>query len=110
MTVSTLRGVRKRSPTAMDHLRAKALKGDPLAQLTDREREWVWRSLLKGVRRAETQALADLDDAQLQKALARVKRWYQARIDQYKAVHVVRPVVPVAPRRRRWWPFGKGGR
>src|SRR5579871_6556912 len=41
---------RRRSSREVDQLRARALVDDELAELTDAEREWVWRSVLKGIR------------------------------------------------------------
>jgi hypothetical protein len=104
-------------PEIMDALRVQTLRGDKLGALSDAQREWVWRSLLKGVRRAETMALGDLSEAQYIKGMARVQRWYAERIAAYKAsqpkpdpVVVVRPVKPLLKRKRRGiWFFGQGG-
>ena len=99
----------RRSSDYFDELRAKALQGQRLRELGDGDREWVWRSLLKGVRRAQAVALSGLRDEQIEPALARVRRWYQQRIDTYKQrkqaqPKVVRPVV--APPAKRGW-FGR---
>src|SRR5690242_15981805 len=51
----------RRTPAEVDALRARALLGDPLGELGDGEREWVWRSLLKGARLGEACALAELE-------------------------------------------------
>ena len=92
----------RRSSTYFDALRAKALQGDRLRDLADAEREWVWRSLLKGVRRAEAVRLAGLRADQVDPAVAQIRRLYQQRIDHYKAQpQVVRPIpAPAAPRPR----------
>ncbi|MBA3824477.1 MAG: hypothetical protein H0X24_11365 [Ktedonobacterales bacterium] len=47
---------------SMNALRFQTLHGARLADLTDRHGKWVWRSLLKEVRRAETMALDNLSD------------------------------------------------
>ena len=98
-------------PEVMDALRVRALRGDRLSNLSDRQREWVWRSLLKGVRRVETVALGNLSDEQYERGVVRVRRWYAQRIAVYKLQpHVVRPVKPLA-KSKRWgfWSFSKGG-
>lgn len=106
-------------PSAIfDRYRAEALRGVYHRDLADKDREWIWRSLLKGVRRKEAVKLARLKPEQVPAALKRVHGWYQARIAAYKREQarqaklpqVVRPVVPVAASARRgWWPFGKRG-
>ena len=50
-----------------------------LAELTDAEREWVWRSLLKGVRVDQALALATMESDEGEPALARVRHWYTER-------------------------------
>ena len=102
-----------RSSATLDGLRAAMLRGKPLRDLADPDREWVMRSLLKGVRRTQAVQLAGLDDTQVDRALVRVKQWYDDRITAYKRQHeyerqhpkVVRPVAPAAAPRRGWWPF-----
>src|SRR5271165_7017172 len=91
-----------RSPAALDALRVRALQGDRLKDCTDSEREWVWRSLLKGTRRDIVMDLAGLDAAGMEHALVRIRHWYEQRIALYKTrPRVVRPVKP-APQRHRW--------
>jgi hypothetical protein len=91
----------------LDQWRARALRGDRLGDLSDTQREWVWRSILKGVRRAEAVRLARLTADQEVQAVARVRRWYAQRLAEFKAQpRIVRPVV-APPSRRGWWPFGK---
>ena len=108
----------QRSPAVLDQLRARALRGDRLDECSDSTREWVWRSLLKDVRRDEAVKLVGMSPAQVERALARIARLYQHRLDTYKLARakklaqqgqlprVVRPVAAAAPR-RRWWRFGK---
>ena len=106
-----------RSSAAIDGLRAAMLRGKPLRDLADPDREWVMRSLLKGVRRKQAVQLAGLDAVQVDRALVRVKQWYDDRIDTYKRQQaserqhpkVVRAVAPAAaPRRGFFGLFGKG--
>ena len=105
----------KRTPHEMDRLRARALGGDRLTQLADADREWIWRSLLKGVRWQEALAVAGLNEAQGQQRLETVRRWYAQRLATYKRQRaqapqppkVVRPIAAdKTPQRRGWWPFG----
>jgi hypothetical protein len=97
------------SSATLDQWRARALRGDRLGDLSDTQREWVWRSILKGVRRAEAVRLAQLTADQEVQAVARVRCWYAQRLAEFKAQpRIVRPVV-VSPHRRGWWPFGKRG-
>lgn len=109
---------KRRPPALMDQYRAAALRGDRLADLPDSDREWIWHSLLKGVRLAEAVTIADLRSDQIEPALTRIKRWYDHRLLIYKRQQaakatpkVVKPIAPTkTPRQRRgWWPFGKGG-
>ena len=107
-----------RSSAAIDGLRAAMLRGKPLRDLADPDREWVMRSLLKGVRRKQAVQLAGLDPAQVERALVWVKQLYDDRITIYKRQQeydrqhpkVVRPVAPAAAPRRRgiFNLFGKG--
>jgi uncharacterized damage-inducible protein DinB len=105
----------RRSPAVLDQLRAQALKGDRLDHLSDADREWIWRSLLKGVRFAEAVRLSGLSPEQVERALRRIRKLYQKRLDDYKASvvaeaqqpKVVRPVAPAQPVKQRGWLFGK---
>jgi hypothetical protein len=88
-----------------------------LAELADAEREWVWRSLLKGVRVDQALALAGMESDEVEPALARIRRRYTER----RAGHTARPharssaaleVVPPPPTplsspvlARARWPF-----
>src|SRR5262245_42368877 len=74
----------RRSSLEVDTLRARALLGDPLVELTDADREWIWRSLLKGIRLGEACALAGLSADQLDPVLVSVGRAYHRRIRDYK--------------------------
>lgn len=75
---------RRRTSDEVDLLRARALLNDDLAELTDGEREWVWRSLLKGLRLDEACVLALLDLDQLDEAMEAVRARYERRTRQYK--------------------------
>jgi hypothetical protein len=74
----------RRSSHEVDTLRARALLGDPLVDLSDADREWIWRSLLKGIRLGEACALAELTFDQLEPVLASVRHAYHRRIRDYK--------------------------
>jgi hypothetical protein len=74
----------RRSSLEVDILRARALQGDPLVELSDTDREWIWRSLLKGIRLGEACALAGLTVDQLDPVLASVRHAYHRRIRDYK--------------------------
>ncbi len=76
---------RRRTPVEVDTLRARALCGDPLAECSDSDREWVWRSLLKGVRLAEACVLAELELDQLEPVLASIRHAYQRRSRAYRS-------------------------
>lgn len=112
---------RQATSAETDALRARALRGDRLNELTDSRREWIWRSLLKGTRLEIARELAGLTDEQTTAALALVRRWYQQRLADYKRqprsrTPVTRaisamptpptPATPPTPLRRGWWPFG----
>lgn len=109
MATKPPRGQGKHPPrpsSVMDGLRVKMLKGDPLRDLPDGDREWLMRSVLKGVRREAVMRLAGMTFDQYEQALIQVRRWYQQRIQAYKAQpKVVRPV-KAAPQ-RSWWPFSR---
>jgi hypothetical protein len=85
--------------TRLDQLRARALRGDPLCDPRDPQREWVWRSLLKGIRLEEAVGLAGMTRSELAPALAAIRRAYQRRLDDFKQQpHIRTPVVhPAAP-------------
>ncbi len=123
MVGTSLRRSRRRS-REMDALRARALGDDPLTNLTDSDREWVWRSLLKRVRlrqAAELAGIAWADTATLDRAIARTRRRYLRRLAQYhKQKHPpntkvdypplpVRPEVIMADSRMRHADSGDGG-
>jgi hypothetical protein len=74
----------RRSSLEVDALRSRALLGDPLVELTDADREWIWRSLLKGIRLGEACALAGLTVDQLEPVLVSVRHAYHRRIRDYK--------------------------
>jgi hypothetical protein len=69
----------------VDALRVRALQGDPLREVPDAQREWVFRSLLKGQHLAELAARAGLSTpAEIERALARIRRWYQERLSAHQ--------------------------
>lgn len=74
----------RRSSLEVDMLRARALLGDALVELSDSDREWIWRSLLKGIRLGEACALAELTFEQLEPVLASIRHAYHRRICDYK--------------------------
>ena len=65
-------------------MRARALRDDDLAELSDAEREWVWRSVLKGIRIDETCVLALVDLDELDQRLDAVRSRYEHRTRDYK--------------------------
>ncbi len=75
---------RRRTWVEVDALRARALLDDDLSELGDGEREWVWRSLLKGIRVDEACVLALLDLDRLAEALEVVRARYEQRTRAYK--------------------------
>ncbi len=67
-------------------LRVRALQGDPLREVRDATREWVFRSLLIGKHLDEWAVQAGLTDPrEIERALQRVQRWYQQRLNSYHA-------------------------
>ena len=62
--------------------RARALRGDALEELTESQREWVWRSLLRGVRLSQATKLAQLAPEETPQALQQVAHRYSALMDQ----------------------------
>jgi len=88
---------RRRTSAEMEQLRARALLDDPLEGLTDAGREWVWRSLLKGVRVEEACVLALLDYEALGVALDAVRRRYAERLAAYKARRAAEGAVAAEP-------------
>jgi len=66
----------------VDVQRAPALRGDALGDLTESQREWVWRSLLRGVRLSHATKLAQLTPEETPQALQQVANRYSALIDQ----------------------------
>jgi hypothetical protein len=90
-TSETMRGVepnksasrpRRLRSWEVDVQRARALCGDALADLTDSQREWVWRSLLRGVRLAQATKVAQLSSVETSQALQHVANCYSVLIDQ----------------------------
>jgi hypothetical protein len=73
---------RRQRSWEVDVQRARALRGDALEELTDNQREWVWRSLLCGVRLAQATRLAQLSPRETPQALQHVAHCYSALMDQ----------------------------
>jgi hypothetical protein len=84
------KGESRRSPNSprrqrsweVDVQRARALRGDALEELTESQREWVWRSLLRGVRLRQATKLAQLSPEETPHALQQVANRYSALMDQ----------------------------
>lgn len=96
---------RQATSAEADTLPTRALRGDRLDGLTDCRRGWVWRSLLKGTRLEVARELAGLTEEQATAAVARVRRWYQQRLAEYKRQPRIRkPVTQRAPPRLRRLP------
>ena len=67
-----------------DELGARARVGDQFDAITDSDRAWVWRSLVYGVRVAHSAALAGLEHARVEPALAQVRTVYELRMQGNK--------------------------
>jgi hypothetical protein len=73
---------RRQRSWEVDVQRARALRGDALEELTESQREWVWRSLLHGVRLSQATKLAQLAPEETPQALQQVANRYSALMDQ----------------------------
>ena len=73
---------RRQRSWEVDVQRARALRGDELEELTESQREWVWRSLLRGVRLSQATKLAQLAPEETPQALQQVAHRYSALMDQ----------------------------
>jgi hypothetical protein len=73
---------RRQRSWEVDVQRARALRGDALEELTDGQREWVWRSLLRGVRLSQATKLAQLVPEATPQALQQVANRYSVLMDQ----------------------------
>jgi hypothetical protein len=73
---------RRQRSLEVDVQRARALRGDALEELTESQREWVWRSLLRGVRLAQATKLAQLSPEETPQALQQVANCYSTLMDQ----------------------------
>jgi hypothetical protein len=72
---------RRQRSWEVDVQHARALHGDGLEELTESQREWVWRSLLRGVRLSQATKLAQLMPAETPQALQHVANHYSALMD-----------------------------
>jgi hypothetical protein len=86
---------RRQRSWEVDVQRARALHGDALEELTDSQREWVWRSLLRGVRLAQATKLAQLLPEDTPHALQQVANRYSALMDQRRREREQRRSAPV---------------
>jgi hypothetical protein len=66
----------------VDVQRARALRGDALEELTESQREWVWRSVLRGVRLSQATKLAQLAPEETSQALQQVAHRYSALMEE----------------------------
>jgi hypothetical protein len=73
---------RRQHSWEVDVQRARALRGDALEELTESQREWVWRSLLRGVRLSQATKLARLTPEETPHALQQVANRYSSLMDQ----------------------------
>jgi hypothetical protein len=78
----------------VDVQRARALRGDALEELTESQREWVWRSLLRGVRLNQATKLAQLAPEETPQALQQVANRYSALMDQRRQERQAQRVIP----------------
>jgi hypothetical protein len=76
--------------------RARALRGDALADLTDNQREWVWRSLLRGVRLSRATTLAQLAPEDTPLAPQQVAHSYSTLMEQRRRVRLERRSDPAS--------------
>src|SRR6187401_1345005 len=73
---------RRQRSWEVDVQRARALRGDALEELTESQREWVWRSLLRGVRLSQATKLAQLAPEETPQALQQVANRYSTLMDR----------------------------
>jgi len=73
---------RRQRSWEVDVQRARALRGDALEELTESQREWVWRSLLRGVRLSQAATLAQLAPDETPHALQQVANCYSTLMDR----------------------------
>jgi hypothetical protein len=73
---------RRQRSWEVDVQRARALRGDALEELTESQREWVWRSLLRGVRLAQATKLAQLAPEETPQDLRQVSHRYSELMDR----------------------------
>src|SRR6476620_6368443 len=73
---------RRQRSWEVDVQRARVLRGDALEELTESQREWVWRSLLRGVRLSQATKLAQLPPEETPLALQEVANRYSALMDR----------------------------
>jgi hypothetical protein len=86
---------RRQRSWEVDVQRARALRGDTLEDLTDSQREWVWRSLLRGVRLAQATKLAQLAPEETPHTLQQVANRYSALMNQRRREGQERRSAPI---------------
>jgi hypothetical protein len=86
---------RRRASHEVDVQRARTLRGDALDELADSQREWVWRSLLRGVRLSQATKLAQLRPEETMQALQQVANRYGALMDQCRQEREQRRSAPI---------------
>jgi len=92
---------RRQRSWEVDVQRARALRGDALEDLTDGQREWVWRSLLRGVRLGQATKLAQLAPEETPQALQQVAHCYSVLMDQRRREREQRRSAPIHPPHRK---------
>jgi hypothetical protein len=80
---------RRQRSWEVDVQRARALRGDALEELTESQREWVWRSLLRGVGLSQATQLAQLTPEATPHALQQVANCYSTLMDQRRRERLV---------------------
>jgi hypothetical protein len=87
---------RRQRSWEVDVQRARALRGDALEELADGQREWVWRSLLRGVRLSQATKLAQLAPEETPLALQQIANRYSALMDQRRLERWERQREPIS--------------
>jgi hypothetical protein len=101
-TTETMQGIeaiasrpRRQRSWEVDVQRAQALRGDALEELTESQREWVWRSLLRWVRFSQATKLAQLSPEETLQALQQVANHYSALMDRRRRGWLVQRVTHI---------------
>lgn len=94
---------RRQCSWEVDVQRARTLRGDALEDLTESQREWVWRSLLRGVRLAQATKLAQLAPEETPQALQQVANRYSTLMDQRRRQRQERRTAPPSIKEQETW-------